>query len=64
MKALSVGLIKGRIDGVNQTVHVSWVQPRVLGIDQIEKMRDRLQEWTRQVHQTLVYVEQGSPELS
>ncbi len=64
MKALSVGLIKGLIDGVNQTVHVTWVQPRVLSIEQIEKMRDRLQQWTRHVHQTLLYVEQGTPELS
>ncbi|KAL4334006.1 hypothetical protein GQ457_07G014670 [Hibiscus cannabinus] len=35
MKSLSVHLIEG-------TIHVSWVQPRVLGIPQIKSLRERL----------------------
>ncbi len=35
MKALSVGLIKGNIDEVDQKVHMTWVQPRVLDLQQV-----------------------------
>merc|ERR1712154_734533 len=33
MKALSQGLVKGRIDQVSAVVHLTWVQPRVLDKD-------------------------------
>lgn len=35
MKALSVGLIKGNIDEVDQKVQMTWVQPRVLDVPQV-----------------------------
>lgn len=35
MKALSVGLIKGNIDEVDQKVQMTWVQPRVLDLNQV-----------------------------
>lgn len=35
MKALSIGLIKGSIDQVNESVNISWIQPRVLSVDQV-----------------------------
>lgn len=63
MRALSVNLIKGKIDQVEQVVRVHWVQPRVLGLDQLAKMRDMLDIWTKKVHSTLVFVEQGTPDL-
>ncbi|CAJ0945614.1 unnamed protein product, partial [Mesorhabditis belari] len=49
MKALSKELIRGAIDQVNQTVHISWVQPRVLNATQILSMADRISEWCRDV---------------
>jgi 26S proteasome regulatory subunit N9 len=63
MKALSLKLIKGKIDQVGQVVNVTWVQPRVLGLEQIAKMRDRLDDWAKRVNTTLNFVEQGTPEL-
>ncbi|CAI9095224.1 OLC1v1031116C1 [Oldenlandia corymbosa var. corymbosa] len=63
MKSLSVHLIEGIIDQVNGTVHVSWVQPRVLGISQVKSLRDRLDSWVEKVHTTLVSVEAETPDL-
>ncbi|URE20095.1 26S proteasome non-atpase regulatory [Musa troglodytarum] len=53
MKSLSVHLIEGIIDQVEGTVHVSWVQPRVLGIPQIRSLRDRLDTWVGKVRAAL-----------
>ncbi len=35
MKALSRGLVRGAIDQVNETVHINWIQPRVLESKQV-----------------------------
>ncbi|KAJ3413548.1 26S proteasome regulatory subunit [Chytridiales sp. JEL 0842] len=45
MKALSLGLLKGSIDEVEKKVNVTWVQPRVLSMDQISSLKTRLDEW-------------------
>lgn len=63
MKSLSVHLIEGVIDQVEGTVHVSWVQPRVLGIPQITSLRDRLDSWLGKVHTALLSVEAETPDL-
>ncbi|CAO2043555.1 unnamed protein product [Urochloa humidicola] len=63
MKSLSAHLIEGIIDQVDGTVHVSWVQPRVLGIDQVKSLRDRLDSWVGKVHTTLLAVEAETPDL-
>ncbi|KAL6985668.1 26S proteasome non-ATPase regulatory subunit 13 A [Sarracenia purpurea var. burkii] len=63
MKSLSVRLIEGIIDQVEGTVHVSWVQPRVLGIPQIKSLRDRLDNWVGKVHTALLSVEAETPDL-
>ncbi|XP_020598014.1 26S proteasome non-ATPase regulatory subunit 13 homolog B-like [Phalaenopsis equestris] len=63
MKSLSVRLIEGIIDQVESRVHVSWVQPRVLGIPQIKSLRDRLDNWLGKVRTTLLSVEAETPDL-
>ncbi|XP_059641432.1 26S proteasome non-ATPase regulatory subunit 13 homolog A [Cornus florida] len=63
MKSLSVHLIEGIVDQVEGTVHVSWVQPRVLGIPQIKSLRDHLDNWISKVHTTLLSVEAETPDL-
>ncbi|KLO16511.1 hypothetical protein SCHPADRAFT_848095 [Schizopora paradoxa] len=45
MKALSLKLIKGSIDQVDETARISWVQPRVLSREQIGQLSNRLSEW-------------------
>lgn len=49
MKALSLKLIKGSIDQVDSTVTITWVQPRVLNMQQIGSMHGRLLEWSADV---------------
>ncbi|CAG8534733.1 24828_t:CDS:2 [Cetraspora pellucida] len=63
MKALSLKLIRGSIDQVGEVVVVTWVQPRVLDKDQIDNMRQRLQEWDETVKKTAKFVESETPEL-
>ncbi|KNA22296.1 hypothetical protein SOVF_035360 [Spinacia oleracea] len=63
MKSLSVHLIEGIIDQMEGTVHVSWVQPRVLGIPQITSLRDRLDSWLGKVNTALLSVEAETPDL-
>ncbi|KAG9267078.1 26S proteasome non-ATPase regulatory subunit 13-like [Astyanax mexicanus] len=63
MKALSVGLIKGSIDEVDQTVQMTWVQPRVLDLHQIKGMNDRLELWCKDVKEMAVLVEQQAQDI-
>ncbi|XP_015422336.1 PREDICTED: 26S proteasome non-ATPase regulatory subunit 13 [Myotis davidii] len=57
MKALSVGLVKGSIDEVDGRVHMTWVQPRVLDLQQIQGMKDRLESWCTDVKSMEMLVE-------
>lgn len=49
MKALSLGLVKGTIDQVDQKITMTWVQPRVLDKTQISQMKTRLDKWCEDV---------------
>lgn len=49
MRSISLGLLKGSIDQINELVTVSWVQPRIINGDQINKMKQRLVEWNDEV---------------
>lgn len=62
MKAISLGLLKGCIDQVNELVSITWVQPRIINADQIYKMKERLIEWDEQVSKLGEKIEQqGKP---
>ncbi|KIV96230.1 hypothetical protein PV10_00120 [Exophiala mesophila] len=50
MKALSLGLLKGKIDQVEGIAKINWVQPKVLERSQIDGMRLRLKEWDSNVN--------------
>ena len=45
MRAMSLGLVKGTLDGVEGTVSITWVQPRVLDKDQIKLLGEQLSVW-------------------
>mmetsp|Transcript_7754 Transcript_7754/g.13622 ORF Transcript_7754/g.13622 Transcript_7754/m.13622 type:complete len:394 (+) Transcript_7754:151-1332(+) len=63
MKAMSKGLIKGKIDQIDQVVHVSWLKPRVLDLPQLDTLKDKIKFWSESVDKTLVFVEEETPEL-
>ena len=63
MKALALQVIKGRIDEVAAAVSIGWVQARVLDMQQIRVLRDRLGEWRKQVKEGEIYVEQHAREI-
>jgi 26S proteasome regulatory subunit N9 len=57
MRAMSVGLIKGAMDGCAGVVHVSFVKPRVLDKTQVAELREALAHWGDTVHGTMLDVE-------
>jgi 26S proteasome regulatory subunit N9 len=63
MKSFSLGVLKGDIDEVAQTVRVKWVQPRVLDVKQLTSVNARLSAWSKQVESGAIYLQSNAPEL-
>jgi 26S proteasome regulatory subunit N9 len=63
MKAMSLELIKGTIDEVDQVVHVDWVKPRYLSKSHLQIMVNQMNEWEQKLDQTIRLVENNSAEL-
>lgn len=59
MKALAQGLVKGAIDQVSSSVHMTWVQPRVLDTSQISSMVQQLNVWCKDVKSMEVLLEKN-----
>jgi len=58
MRALSLKLIKGTMDQVEQTVDVTWVMPRVLDNKQMSELSTRFGEWAVKVSKTKDFMEE------
>ncbi|TWU78066.1 26S proteasome regulatory subunit [Metarhizium rileyi] len=63
MKALSLGLLRGTIDQVDEVAHITWVQPKVLDMKQISNMRQRLIEWDSNVNQLGNWIETAGKDV-
>jgi len=50
MKALSCKLIRGSLDQVDGKATIVWVQPRVLSLEQIGGLAQRLGSWNQKLH--------------
>jgi len=57
MKALSLGLLRGTIDQVDEVAHITWVQPKVLDMKQVANLRQRLLDWDASVNQLGNWIE-------
>ena len=57
MKSMSLGLIKGIIDQVDQTLRIIWVKPRMLSKQKIEIMKDKLAKWSKDCNEQLINLE-------
>eukprot|EP00013_Stygamoeba_regulata_P029906 CAMPEP_0177660954 /NCGR_PEP_ID=MMETSP0447-20121125/18362_1 /TAXON_ID=0 /ORGANISM="Stygamoeba regulata, Strain BSH-02190019" /LENGTH=388 /DNA_ID=CAMNT_0019166147 /DNA_START=55 /DNA_END=1218 /DNA_ORIENTATION=+ len=64
MKAMSLNLIRGTIDQIDQNVTVTWVQPRHLGMDQLRAMQQQLGCWAEKVRETAALLEQETKDLT
>jgi 26S proteasome regulatory subunit N9 len=52
MRALSVHLMEGFIDQVDETVTVTWILPRVLNAEQMQSLSNSFAEWAVKVRKT------------
>lgn len=53
----SLSLIRGKLDQAAQVAHISWVQPRVLEMEQLKVLRGKLGNWLDRVKDTETFVE-------
>lgn len=63
MKCLSLGLIKGLINQVEENVEVSWIQPRTMTLTQIQNMKDKIEIWNEKVASLNRYMGECGGEL-
>jgi 26S proteasome regulatory subunit N9 len=63
MRALSLNLIQGWIDEVDQSIQVTWVIPRVLTRDQLQELATRLGQWAVQVRKGGDFMKEQTPTL-
>jgi 26S proteasome regulatory subunit N9 len=63
LRALSLGLLKGRIDELERTVDVTFVRPRVLDRAQVAALKERVDAWRGKASTALNYLEEASTEL-
>lgn len=49
IKCFSLGLIKGFINQIDQVLVVTWLQPRILNLDQVETLYHHLVDWDKKV---------------
>ena len=63
MKAMSLNLVKGMIDEVDQVVHINWILPRYLSRQHLQIMTNKLKDWEDKMEDVVKMMENGSEEL-
>ncbi|KPA82880.1 putative proteasome regulatory non-ATP-ase subunit [Leptomonas pyrrhocoris] len=49
LDALAHGIIKGRMDGLTNQVHITWVESRVLSLEEVKALANHVSKWREQV---------------
>ena len=63
MKAMSLDLVRGEIDEVDQTVKINWIMPRYLSMDHLQVLCTRLDEWETKMDTIIRVVEEDAEEM-
>lgn len=63
MKAMSLDLIRGTIDEVEQVVHVDWSMPRYLNKNHLIIMNNKMVQWEEKMENVIRLCENNSQEL-
>ncbi|CAF1377725.1 unnamed protein product [Adineta steineri] len=63
MQALSLDLIRGSIDQVDEKLNMHWVKPRVLDLRQVATLKKRLDQWTNDVKHMSTLVEHQAADI-
>ena len=58
VKTMSLGLIRGHIDEVENKLVVDWIQPKYLDSEKITILHDRIGNWIKKSDEVLVYFQQ------
>lgn len=52
MRAMSKGLLRGKIDGIDRTFTVEWLKPRVMALDELQTLQHKMKSWKGRVNST------------
>ena len=63
MKAMSLDLVKGTIDEVDETVQVDWIMPRYLNKDHLKVLTTRMKDWESKMEGIIYMLENKANEL-
>jgi len=64
MRGMSVGLLKGVIDGIEETVTVNYVKPRILDREEIASMFKRSQGWVAKIEAVTAQIQPNVEQIS
>ncbi|CCW64704.1 unnamed protein product [Phytomonas sp. EM1] len=56
LTALAHGIVHGRIDGLTEEVRITWVEPRVLRLQELKQLAEHVARWRTQVVGVSSYV--------
>jgi 26S proteasome regulatory subunit N9 len=60
MKAMSLHLVRGIIDEVDEVAHINWILPRYLSTNHLSIMSDKLKGWESKMEDVIRTVENYS----
>lgn len=60
---MSLELVKGTIDEVEEVAHINWILPRYLSQSHLTIMASKLSEWENKMENVIRLVEDNSQEL-
>ena len=63
MRAMSLGLLRGKLDAVDQTLHATWVKPRTLTLKEVHVLADQMNTWLAKVDAAQSRVHVGSRDM-